>query len=318
MTQTFRKVFSLPDNNVLRWFPGHMSKAINRMQASFKDTDCIVEIHDARIPVSGRNPKFSDMIKLRPHVLLLNKVDLCDSSLKNKTVATLQQKYGVENILFTNSSEFKSNVIKRDLIPMVMKAIDSRPRYKQTDLDKYNIMVIGVPNTGKSTFINAVRRMHTTKQRSVVRSGSIAGITRGVNNPIKVHFDPDISLIDTPGILTPSIPNIEAGMRLSLCGCLTDYLVGEHYIVDYMLYWLNKHGHFSYLEKFELTKPTENVMSFLSHVAKKHKLVQQIRDIDSNSREMVMKPNFQQAAQTVLRSFRSGELGKFTIDKDML
>jgi ribosome biogenesis GTPase A len=75
VAQTFRKTFSLPDNDLLRWFPGHMNKAMNQMQSRFKDTDCIIEIHDARIPISGRNPRFNDIIALRPHILLLNKFD---------------------------------------------------------------------------------------------------------------------------------------------------------------------------------------------------------------------------------------------------
>jgi hypothetical protein len=87
------------------------------------------------------------------------------------------------------------------------------------------------------------------------------------------YVNPEIYLVDTPGILTPNIPNIEAGMRLSLCGCLPDHLVGEQYIVDYMLFWLNKHNSFSYVDIFGLTEPTDNVLSFLSHVAKKEKMV---------------------------------------------
>lgn len=317
IAQNFRKTFSLPDNDVMRWFPGHMDKAINRMQSLFKNTDCILEIHDARIPISGRNPRFNDMISLKPHVLLLNKYDLCDTSLKGKVLDKLHS-MGIENILFTNSLAFKSQVIQKDIIPVVMEAINSRPRYNRENAIDYNLMVIGVPNTGKSTFINAVRRMHTTKKKKATKTGAIAGITRSVNSGILVHFDPEIYLVDTPGILTPNIPNIETGMKLSLCGCLPDHLVGEHYIVDYMLFWLNKHGYFSYVDKFGLTEPTENVWALLSQVAKHGQMVKKLRDINSGHSNYIYRPNFQQAAQHVLRTFRSGELGYFTIDSDLL
>lgn len=317
VAQTFRKRFSLPDNDLMRWFPGHMNKAMNQMQSRFKDTDCIIEIHDARIPISGRNPRFNDIIALRPHVLLLNKFDLCDGSLKGKIVDKLQM-MGVEKILFTNCLKFKSREIQTEIIPAVIDAVNARPRYNRKDALDYNLMVIGVPNTGKSTFINAVRRMHTTKKKKATRVGAIAGITRSVNSGIRVHFDPEIFLVDTPGILTPTIPNIESGMRLSLCGCLPDHLVGEQYIVDYMLFWLNKHNFFSYVDVFELTEPTDNVLSFLSHVAKKEKMVKKIRDINSRHHHYVYKPDFNHAAQHVLKKFRTGELGSFTLDCDLL
>lgn len=315
MAQTFRKTFSLPNYDVIRWFPGHMAKSMGQMQSQLKNTDCVIEIHDARIPFSGRNPRFSDMIALRPHILLLNKFDLCNKGLKGK-VADKLHCMGVENVLFTNCLEFRTKEIQNELMPMIFNAINSRPRYRKS-VD-YNIMVIGVPNTGKSTFINAFRRMHTTRKRNVAQTGAIAGITRSVNNRIKVHFNPDMFLVDTPGILTPYIPNIDSGMRLSLCGCLPDHLVGEHYIVDYMLYWLNKQKRFSYIEKFELQEPTDNVMSFLSHIAKQQSMVKKIKDINNPQFQHAFKPNFEQAAQYALKIFRKGQLGNFTIDSDLL
>lgn len=108
-------------------------------------------------------------------------------------------------------------------------------------------MIIGVPNVGKSSLINALRNRHLHKP-AATQEGPTAGITRSVLTRIKICEDPLIYLLDTPGVLLPNIQNIDMGMKLAMCSCFQDHLVGEEVIADYLLYYLNKNKNFTYLD----------------------------------------------------------------------
>jgi len=296
------------------WFPGHMHKGVLQIQHALRDVDCVVEVHDARIPFSGRNPRFRDIISMRPHVLVLNKTDLAEIVRNRSELLNKLQSQGVENVLFTNCTKGQQKSISEELIPMVSRAIESRPRHHRQNVESYNLMVIGVPNVGKSAFINAVRRSHTTLKKNAVRVGALAGVTRAVHNKIRVGFDPDMFLIDTPGILPPAVPDMETGMRLALCACLPDRIIGEEYIVDYLLYWFNKHQELSYVLKFEMEEPVDNVYEFLTHVSIKYNMTIKKKSAETGKYEL--RPDFSRAADFVLKLFRSGDFGKLMIDKD--
>lgn len=308
----FRKSFTFADKDVTKWFPGHMHKGMQQMLNRLKKVDCVVEIRDARIPISGNNPKFSGLLRARPHLLILNKADLCDMEQKETVLQALRND-GIEEILWTNCKEQFPQTIKVNLIPTIMKLIDTHPRYKRTELSEYNVMVIGVPNIGKSSFINAVRRTHVQKGKATP-VGAKAGITRSVMEKIKVSADPKIYIYDTPGVLAPEVKNINTGMKLALCSCLQDHLVGEDLIVDYMLFWLNKHKKFQYLKVFGLTEPTDDVLVLLNHVAQTNNKFSKRRSIDSNQGRIVYRPDFTAAANIILQKFRSGELGPIMLD----
>lgn len=318
ITKNFRKTFSLPSKEILNWFPGHMTSGLTAMLKNLKHADCVIEVHDARIPISGRNPRFQEIVALKPHILVLNKMDLIKSSDREKILAKLKETE-TQKIFFlksTTKSDSKGNAIIKDrLLPTIYQIVHSAPRYNRDNVNEYNAMILGVPNVGKSTFVNNIRNTHTTLKKKGARVGAIAGITRNLSR-IRVGFNPDIYIFDTPGILTPSISDIESGMRLALCSCLSDHNVGEDYIVDYMLFWLNKNEEFSYVKYFGLEEPTENVTYFLAHVAKQNKMFQRTRSI--NTGQYVYQPNFHQAAQFVLKSFRTCQLGKFMLDHDKL
>ncbi|KAK7109914.1 hypothetical protein V1264_013871 [Littorina saxatilis] len=294
-----------------------MHKGLGEMQARLKDIDCVIEIHDARIPFSGRDTQFRTFIQLRPHILLLNKADLADS--KKSQVLNIEEKLkeqGVDTVFFTDLRQFeKSNLLRKEILPLVKELTDSRPRYNREGLNEYTAMVIGVPNVGKSTFINAVRWANLNRKGKAVSVGDKAGVTRHVSNKIRVDNSPPVYIIDTPGILTPKVPDIENGMRLGLCSCVPDHLVGEENLADYLLYWLNKRENFSYVDYFKLDGPVDNAMVFLTKVAVNNQKVLRVRDVATNQIER--KPDLQAAALIVLRAFRSGELGRVLLDDDM-
>ncbi|KAK3101204.1 hypothetical protein FSP39_001734 [Pinctada imbricata] len=288
-----------------------MQRGWAQIATTLRNIDCIVEVHDARIPFSGRNPKFRDLLQVKPHILILNKADLADLGTKRHIEEKLKEQ-GVEKTLFSNCHQQHSKFISKQVIPSIMELIDSRPRYNRSEVNQYEIMVIGVPNVGKSTFINLMKRTHTTSNKKPLSVGAVAGVTRGVSGKVRVSFEPEIFLVDTPGILMPNVDDVETGMKLALCRCLPDHLVGEEFIVDYMLYWMNKHQRFKYVKYFRIEEPTENVFGFLSQIAKKERFIKKIRIPGKN--EYTLKPDFLRAAALVLNAFRTGELGQFMLD----
>ncbi|XP_062585505.1 mitochondrial ribosome-associated GTPase 1-like, partial [Saccostrea cucullata] len=268
-------------------------------------------IHDARIPFSGRTPLFKDMMKMKAHVLLLNKCDVADMSRRRDIVNRLKEG-GVDKVLFTNLTSEKSKVINQELFPLVVEAIHSAPRFNRETAEAYEMAVIGVPNVGKSTFINYVRRSHTTLKKRPLRVGAVAGVTRSLSGKIRANFDPPVYLTDTPGILTPQVSSVEEGMKLALCGCLPDHIVGEDLIVDFMLFWFNKHSDFRYMEQFHLSEPTDDVQFFLNHIAKENKFIKRLKSVDS--RDYNYFPDYLAAARLVLKQFRDGAIGPMLLE----
>lgn len=197
-----------------------------------------------------------------------------------------------------------------------MRLIDSRLRYNRTEEQSYNLLITGVPNVGKSSLINAMRNVHTRKSGKATRVGATAGVTRSVLEKIKVSDSPKIYVFDTPGILQPKPNNMNAAMKLALCGTLQDHILGSETIVDFMLYWLNKNGLFDYVEYFQLPSPTDNVIEFLSTIATKKNMMIKIKSVATGKYEI--KPNFQNVSQMVLKAFRDGNLGKMNLDRDLL
>nr|XP_036867245.1 mitochondrial ribosome-associated GTPase 1 isoform X11 [Manis javanica] len=239
----WRERFPLGGRDVARWFPGHMAKGLKKMQSSLKLVDCIIEVHDARIPFSGRNPLFRETLGLKPHLLVLNKMDLADLKEQQKILQHLEGE-GLQNVIFTNCVK---DVNIKQVIPMVTELVGSSYRYHRGENLEACVLVVGVPNVGKSSLINSLRRQHLKKGKAT-RVGGEPGITRAVMSRIQVCERPLTFLLDTPGVLAPRIESVETGLKLALCGTVLDHLVGEETLADYLLYTLNRHQLFGALK----------------------------------------------------------------------
>ncbi|KAM9848122.1 mitochondrial ribosome-associated GTPase 1 [Aulostomus maculatus] len=307
----FRTVFDFGGRDVAHWFPGHMAKGLKQMRAGLKNVDCIIEIHDARIPLSGRNPVFQETLDVKPHLLILNKMDLADLSHKQKILKKLER-IGVKNVLFTDCLKQRDASVKK-LVPTVMEIIQNNPRFNRYENVDYCLMVIGVPNVGKSSLINALRRTNLKKGQAS-RVGGEPGITRAVLTKIKVCEKPIMHLLDTPGVLPPKIESVETGMKLALCGTILDHLVGEDIIADYLLYSLNRLENFSYVEKYNLHEPSDDIQHVLKGIAIKLGKTQRVTAITGVGNVSMTVPNYSAAAYDFIRAFRRGELGQVILD----
>lgn len=313
----FRQKFKLANRELIRWFPGHMAKGTKLMQQKLKSIDLIIEVHDSRIPFSGRNHDLHySLLSAKPSILVLNKKDLIPLELRPKIKHELKQlpNFPSQSIYFTNCKDHRCEGVKK-IIPKAIQLISDSERFNRQNAKESTIMIIGVPNTGKSSLINVLRNRHLHK-KGASAVGAVAGITRSVLTRIKISEDPLIYLLDTPGVLMPNIKEIEMGLKLALCACFKDDIVGEANIADYLLYWLNKNENFSYVEFMGLTEPTDDILLCLLSYAKKHCKTLKMKNISLNTLED--RPDIDTAAKQFIRAFRHGQFGAIFLDNNFI
>lgn len=314
MTEKFRKVFKVVNKDLIQWFPGHMGKGMRQMQQKLKLVDCVIEVHDSRIPFSGRNRDFKHTVTgVRPHILVLNKKDISDPSTFKQTAEKIKKDEGIDHVVFTNCKDHMCEGT-RSIVPLAKRLIQASNRFNRSNQPEFNLMIIGVPNVGKSSLTNVLRNRHL-KVKGASAVGAIAGITRSVLTRIKISENPQIFMYDTPGILTPRIDDSDQGMKLASVSCLQDHLVGYITIADYILFWLNKNEIFSYVEAMNLKEPTDNIEEVLLSGAVSLNKTMRVRYPDGTK---VIRPDFQAAARHLISNFREGRLGKFNLDSNIL
>lgn len=249
---------------------------------------------------------------MKPHILVLNKIDLLGAKYQRGIVKQLrEQQPELRNILFTNCKDQRNTGVL-DILPLATKLVSESSRFNRSQSAEHNIMIIGVPNVGKSSIINVLRNVHL-KKRSAARVGAEAGVTRAVGERIKIQEQPLVYMIDTPGILQPSVTDDEMGMKLALVGCVPDHIVGEDLIADYLLFWLNKHKRLEYVEKLGLRSgPNDNISAVLAEYAHNEQLFHRVRQYNGQVEVMT---NLLAAARKFISFFRTGQLGPINLDE---
>lgn len=309
----FRKTFQLVDKTLLQWFPGHMGRGLRQMQQKLKLVDCIIEVHDSRIPFSGRNTEFKHTVTgLKPHILVLNKKDLSDQKSHEKIAQQIRQEEGIDYVIFTNCKDQACPGTKR-IMPLAKELIKGSNRYNRSANADFAMMIIGVPNVGKSSLINVMRNRHL-KMKGATKVGAVAGVTRDVLNRIKISQDPLMYLLDTPGILAPSVKDNLQGIKLAAVSCLQDHLVGPMLIADYILFWLNKNENFEYVKYMGVLEPTDSIEEVLLSGSKMFNKTMRVKHYDGS---IVVRPDFDFAARHLIKGFRDGTFGKVNLDNDI-
>ncbi|NWT74384.1 MTG1 GTPase, partial [Prunella himalayana] len=298
-----RERFEFGGRDVASWFPRHMAKGLRQMRLALRRADCLVE--RSHIPLSGRNPALQEALGIRPHVLVLNKMDLADP--RRQPVSAGAGPGGGQRWAHSDSS------VPLQVVPMVARLVADGPRYHRAESSEHNILVIGVPNAGKSSLINSLRRLHLKKGKATAVGGE-PGVTKAVLSRIQVCEKPLMYLVDTPGVLPPRLGDVETGMKLALCGAILDHLVGEDVMADYLLYTLNKQQQFRYVQRYGLGQPCDHIEPLLKHVALSQGRTQKVKVLTGTGNVNMMMLNYPAAAYEFLRDFRAGRLGRVTLD----
>ncbi|NXQ48201.1 MTG1 GTPase, partial [Catharus fuscescens] len=300
-----RERFDFGGRDVASWFPRHMAKGLRQMRLALRRADCLVERR--HIPLSGRNPALLEALGIRPHVLVLNKMDLADP---RRQPVSAGAGPGAGQPWAQSDSPVP---VALQVVPMVARLVADGPRYHRAESSEHNILVIGVPNVGKSSLINSLRRLHLKKGKATAVGGE-PGITKAVLSRIQVCEKPLMYLVDTPGVLPPRLGDVETGMKLALCGAIHDHLVGEDVMADYLLYTLNKQQQFGYVQRYGLGQPCDHIEPLLKHVALTQGRTQKVKVLTGTGNVNMMMLNYPAAAYEFLRDFRAGRLGRVTLD----
>ena len=198
----------------IQWYPGHMTKAKRMMQEDIKLIDLVIELVDARLPLSSRNPDIDELGKNKARLILLNKHDLADEKINDAWVEYFKNK-GIHAVKINakNGSGLKSI---QGVINEACKEKIERDRKRGILNRPIRAMVVGIPNVGKSTFINAYAG------RNCAKTGNMPGVTKGKQ---WIRLNKNVELLDTPGILWPKFSDEQVGVRLALVGSINDQII---------------------------------------------------------------------------------------------
>ncbi|KAL0720398.1 hypothetical protein Bca4012_034997 [Brassica carinata] len=229
----------------INWFPGHMAAATRAIRNRLKLSDLVIEVRDARIPLSSANEDLQPQLAAKRRIIALNKKDLANPNVLNKWTHHFESKK--QDCVAINAHSRSSVKKLLDLVEFKLKEVIAR---EPTLL----VMVVGVPNVGKSALINSVHQIAATRfpaqdrlKRATV--GPLPGVTQDIAG-FKIAHRPSIYVLDSPGVLVPNIPDIETGLKLALSGSVKDSVVGEERLAQYFLAILNTRGtplHWKYL-----------------------------------------------------------------------
>ncbi|CAH2058492.1 unnamed protein product [Thlaspi arvense] len=235
------------DAGAINWFPGHMAAATRAIRNRLKLSDLVIEVRDARIPLSSANEDLQPQLSAKRRIIALNKKDLANPNVLNKWTRHFESKQ--QDCIAINAHSRSSVKKLLDLAELKLKEVIAR---EPTLL----VMVVGVPNVGKSALINSVHQIAATRfpaQERLKRAtvGPLPGVTQDIAG-FKIAHRPSIYVLDSPGVLVPNIPDIETGLKLALSGSVKDSVVGEERIAQYFLAILNTRGtplHWKYLSE---------------------------------------------------------------------
>lgn len=275
-----------------QWYPGHMTKAKRMMQENIKLIDLIIEVVDARIPFSSRNPDIDELGKNKARLILLNKSDLADERENEKWAEYFKSKgYYVVKL------NAKSGAGIKGVLPVVMESCKEkleRDRKRGIINRPIRAMVVGIPNVGKSTFINAFAGKACTK------TGNKPGVTKGKQ---WIHINKNVELLDTPGILWPKFEDQSVGAKLAMVGSIKDEILNLEELSLELLKYLHESYEGVLTKRYDIEE-SENALSMLEQVAENRKCIQKGNELD-----------YLKAANILLEEFRNGKIGKITLEK---
>ena len=275
----------------LQWYPGHMTKAKRQMQEDLKLIDLIIELVDARIPLSSRNPDIDELGKNKARLILLNKSDLADERYNEQWSAYFQKKgFYVVKVNAKSGAGLKSI---QGVIQEACKAKIERDRRRGIKNRPIHAMVVGIPNVGKSTFINSYAG------KAGAKTGNKPGVTKGKQ---WIRLNKTLELLDTPGILWPKFEDQEVGKRLAFIGSIKDEILNLEELSLELLDYIRT-NYPGLLNACYGIEEEGTPVSLLEAVADKRKCLIRGQEID-----------YAKAAGIVMEEFRNGKIGRITLE----
>lgn len=279
----------------IQWFPGHMTKTKRQIQASLKLVDAVAEIIDARIPISSRNPDLNKLIQNKPRIILLNKSDMANQT-ATKMWIDYYKKQGITAISVDCKSGRGLNKFP-SAVSEVLKEKTDRLKAKGMLNPTMRIMIVGIPNVGKSSFINRISKQNRAKVEDR------PGVTRG-NQWFTITKN--LEMLDTPGVLWPKFDDKIVGEHLAFTGAVKDQVLDIEFLAVRLLEFLKSLKTVEFISRFKLEEvDLDNIDSYelLRMIGKKRGMLVSGGEIDT-----------ERAAIMLLDEFRAAKLGRITVE----
>jgi len=274
-----------------QYYPGHMTKAKRMMKENIKLIDLIIELVDARVPLSSRNPDIDELGEHKARLILLNKADLAQEAWNDKWVSYFQDKgYSVLKINSKKGGRMKPVL---EIIEVACKEKKERDRKRGILNRPVRAMVVGIPNVGKSTFINAIAGKAATK------TGNKPGVTKGKQ---WIRLNKSVELLDTPGILWPKFEDQQVGLNLALIGSIKDELLNIEELALSLITFLLENYPNVLNEKYAVEETKDSVV-VLQEIAKSRNCLEKGNELD-----------LLKASRLLLDDFRNGRIGRITLE----
>ena len=274
-----------------QWYPGHMTKAKRQMQEDIKLIDLVIELVDARIPLSSRNPDIDELGKNKYRLILMNKADLADKSATDKWSDYFRKKG-----FFVVSLDARTKNSMKSITDIVMEACKEkieRDRRRGLKNRPVRAMVVGIPNVGKSTFINSYAG------KACAKTGNKPGVTKGKQ---WIRLNKNIELLDTPGILWPKFEDQMVGLRLALIGSIKDEILNVDELAVELIKILKMSYPGTLNNRYEVNEDND-ITDIIFEIAKNRNCIQKGGEAD-----------YSKACALLIDDFRSGKLGKLTLE----
>lgn len=284
------------ENMSIQWFPGHMAKTRRLIKNNLKYVDAVVEVTDARIPRSSRNPEIKKLVGDKPRVVLLNKSDSADENVTKEWI-----EYYRENGVFAIETDCRSGKGVNAFSSVIKKCLEQelkRREMRGMQGKSIRIMIVGIPNVGKSSFINRLCGGRRTKVEDR------PGVTRDIQ---WVNTNDGIEIMDMPGVLWPKFDNKTVGEHLAFTGAVKDQILDIEYLAMRLLQVLSENYSSLLCERYKLTQ--DEIESLDAY---------DLLELIGRKRAMLMsggRVNTERAAITILDEYRGGKIGNITLER---
>lgn len=277
----------------INWYPGHMKKTMDNIRASLKLVDIVGEIIDSRIPISSKNPVIDDVLKDKPRIMILNKSDMADENETKKWLSYYRKKgYGAVVVDALHSKGLdKIYSVAKEMLADKFKKLEEKNLSSKT----IRMMIVGIPNVGKSTFINSISK------RKSAKIGDRPGVTKQVQ---WIKTKNDLELLDTPGVLWPKFEDERIGLHLAFTGAIKDEIMDIENLAFRFIDELNKKDVNILKNRYNLSEDSyEDTLYLMDEIGRNRGAILKKNEID-----------YFKVANLVLDDFRKVKLGRITLE----